>query len=55
MNILSVLHELQCFLRFEYALDLTRIFMKFQSQPSFFLVARGTAELGIIKIVFMGK
>ena len=29
--------------------------MKFQSQLSFLLVARSTAELGVITFVFMGK
>ena len=43
MNILSVLHELQCFVRFEDA------------KLSFLLVARGTAELGVITFVCMGK
>ena len=29
--------------------------MKFQSQLSFLLVARGAAELGVMTFVFMGK
>ena len=36
-------------------LTLREFSMKVQSQLSLFLVARGTAELGIIKFVFMGK